>query len=165
MLYTDGNASIKESMTYPEHVPMSEVTLKQSRTNLYEKGVSTPKECLYFTSGGGMVDDQNCVEAAQTMQIRDFRDHHDLYAQSTRVRHDTGHNDGGEQSAFTCTGASSFRVHGSTSEERTYEVPFMATKVRYLDMPSNEVRPAYVYDTPLPSKLRCMKGTELRNLS
>lgn len=115
-------------MTYSEQVQMSEMSLKQSRTNLYDKGASTPKECLYFPS-------LEAVSGEQCLQLREAHhppDHRDLYAQNPGLALG-GLGEGGGGLAFAGGSTSSFRGNGaggSCDSERAYEVPFLVTKVR-----------------------------------
>lgn len=119
MMLSEGNSSIKDTMTcYSENVQMSEMqTLKQSRTNLYESK-STPKECLYFpsdleTNSANNSHAHQTSHTSTTVQSVQHPEVRELYAPSASG------------------GGPSFRVapSSSSSHERTYEIPFLVTKV------------------------------------
>ncbi|XP_053205439.1 cell adhesion molecule DSCAML1-like isoform X3 [Panonychus citri] len=121
--------SIKESISYSEELPMSEMSVKQSRTNLYDKsngglggggggnlvsdggggggGNASIKECLYYPS---MLtpNSERCSVPINCSQYS---------TNSVNTCTDDG---------FSTTTPTN--IYGRSADEQTYEVPFLVTK-------------------------------------
>ncbi|KAI1289763.1 Down syndrome cell adhesion molecule-like protein Dscam2 [Halotydeus destructor] len=151
----DRNASVKELTSYSEQVPMSDLNIKQSRTNLYEKGISTPKECLYYTS---TMDRQ--FGEAQTLQLHEVTaGQRPLYGHNTKM---SSYCNESISDVAGASAATNFTVggqlgptlgHGRRSEEH-YAVPFLVTKP--MEFTSQSFRPTSGHIDKLysfPSKL------------
>lgn len=145
-MHTDAHCSMKDSsMTYSEHVPMSDVCVKQhagnmqsqsSRANLYDKSLTpTPKECLYF-SPAGTSEHQHTRHQLHQQQHHMFEE----AARSSLHFHESQAGDRQRdlyaEAPLDAPGPFRVSVAASSSSalrERNYEIPFLvSSKVSFV---------------------------------